>query len=268
MREVLAAQPWTTGAVVGFVVLSVALALMLGSILASSILHPVRKMDAALERIAQGDFVTLDDVVNRDELGALVNNLNRTSRQLSELYAKERQTAQVLEEQLASVRAHPGPAPSGAEDGGGGPTGRRRGPRLQQSPDRHHRPGRPPAHGAPRRRSEAARYRLDHADGGSRIRAHPAAPGLEPQAGAAASHPRPERARGESRAHPPAPHRRAHRAARAACRRRGGGQRGPDPDRTGPPQSDRERARRDADGRHAHHRALPGPGWTASIRRG
>ena len=100
---VLAAQRWTTGAIVGFVVFSVALALMLGSILASSILHPVRKMDTALERIAQGDFVTLDDVVNRDELGSLVNNLNRTSRQLSELYAKERQTAQALEEQLAAL---------------------------------------------------------------------------------------------------------------------------------------------------------------------
>jgi len=97
------AQRWTTGAVVGFVVFSVALALMLGSILASSILHPVRKVDTALERIAQGDFVMLDDVVNRDELGSLVNNLNRTSRQLSELYAKERQTAQALEEQLAAL---------------------------------------------------------------------------------------------------------------------------------------------------------------------
>ncbi len=103
MGEMLAAQRWTTGAVVGFVVFSVALALMLGSILASAILHPVRKVDTALERIAQGDFVVLDDVVNRDELGSLVNNLNRTSRQLSELYAKERQTAQVLEEQLASL---------------------------------------------------------------------------------------------------------------------------------------------------------------------
>src|SRR4249919_2407107 len=88
VREMLAAQRGTTGAVVGVVLLSVALALMLGSILASSILHPVRKMDAALERIAQGDFVTLDGVVNRDELGSLVNNLNRTSRQLSERYAR------------------------------------------------------------------------------------------------------------------------------------------------------------------------------------
>src|SRR4029453_5471659 len=59
-REMLAAQRWTTGAVVGFVVFSVALALVLGSILASSILHPVRKVDTALERIAQGDFVVLD----------------------------------------------------------------------------------------------------------------------------------------------------------------------------------------------------------------
>jgi CheY-like chemotaxis protein len=89
--------------VVGFVAFSVALALMLGSILASSILHPVRKMDAALERIAQGDFVTLNDVVNRDELGSLLNNLNRTSRRLSELYAEERQTVQALREQLAAL---------------------------------------------------------------------------------------------------------------------------------------------------------------------
>jgi len=89
--------------VVGFVAFSVALALMLGSILASSVLHPVRKMDAALERIAQGDFVTLDDVVNRDELGSLVNNLNRTSRRLSELYAEDRQTLQALREQLAAL---------------------------------------------------------------------------------------------------------------------------------------------------------------------
>jgi two-component system, cell cycle sensor histidine kinase and response regulator CckA len=103
MGEMLAAQRWTTGAVLGLVVFSVALALMLGSVLASSILHPVRKMDAALERIAQGDFVMLDDVVNRDELGSLVNNLNRASRQLAGLYAKERQTAQALEEQLATL---------------------------------------------------------------------------------------------------------------------------------------------------------------------
>jgi signal transduction histidine kinase/ActR/RegA family two-component response regulator len=102
-HEMLAAQRRTTGAIVGFVILSVALALVLGSILASAILHPVRKVDTALERIAQGDFVMLDDVVNRDELGSLANNLNRTSRQLSALYAKERQTAQALEEQLAAL---------------------------------------------------------------------------------------------------------------------------------------------------------------------
>ena len=89
--------------VVGFVVFSMALALMLGSILASSILDPVREMDAALERIARGDFVILDDVVNRDELGSLVNNLNRTSRQLSDLYAGEHHAAQMLEEQLAAL---------------------------------------------------------------------------------------------------------------------------------------------------------------------
>ena len=46
-REMLAAQRWTTGAIAGFVVFSVVLALMLGSLLASAILHPVREVDSA-----------------------------------------------------------------------------------------------------------------------------------------------------------------------------------------------------------------------------
>jgi signal transduction histidine kinase len=102
-HDMLVAQRWTIGAVAAFVALSAALALILGSILARSILRPVQDMGIALERIAAGDFVVLDDAINRDELGSLVNNLNRTSHQLSELYAKERQTAHVLEQQLATL---------------------------------------------------------------------------------------------------------------------------------------------------------------------
>jgi len=102
-REILAAQRWTTWTVTGFFVFSVALALALGSLLARSILDPVAKVDAALSRIAGGEFVTVDDVNNRDEIGSLVANVNRMSRQLADLYAKERQTAQTLHDQLAAL---------------------------------------------------------------------------------------------------------------------------------------------------------------------
>jgi signal transduction histidine kinase/ActR/RegA family two-component response regulator len=102
-REMLAAQRWTTWMVATAFIFSIGLALALGRVLARATLEPVRKVDAALDRIAGGDFVTVDDVNNRDELGSLVANVNRTSGQLAALYAKEHQTAQTLKDQLAAL---------------------------------------------------------------------------------------------------------------------------------------------------------------------
>ena len=74
-------------AVVIFSGLSLLIALGLGAALSWSIIRPVRKMDLALARIAGGDFGQHVEVPNRDEFGRLTVNLNRTSDQLSELYA-------------------------------------------------------------------------------------------------------------------------------------------------------------------------------------
>jgi class 3 adenylate cyclase len=74
-------------AVILFAGLSILIALGLGAALSWSIIRPVRKVDLALARIAGGNFGEHVEVPNRDEFGRLAVNLNRTSDQLSELYA-------------------------------------------------------------------------------------------------------------------------------------------------------------------------------------
>jgi signal transduction histidine kinase/ActR/RegA family two-component response regulator len=101
--EMQAAQVRANWTVAGFFVLAVLLALLLGPLLARSIVDPVRRVDAALERIAGGQFVSVSDVVNGDEIGSLVSNVNGMSQRLADLYAKERQTAQTLQEQLVAL---------------------------------------------------------------------------------------------------------------------------------------------------------------------
>ena len=66
--------------------MSLLIALTLGAILSWSLIRPVRRVDAALEQIAGGDFKTYVEVPNRDEFGNLTRNLNRTTDQLSALY--------------------------------------------------------------------------------------------------------------------------------------------------------------------------------------
>ncbi len=102
-REILVAQRHATWTVAACFVVSVALALLLGSVLARSILDPVRRVDGALDRIASGEFVTVSDVANRDELGSLVGNVNQMSRRLADLYAKEHRTATALQEQIVAL---------------------------------------------------------------------------------------------------------------------------------------------------------------------
>jgi class 3 adenylate cyclase/HAMP domain-containing protein len=79
-------RQFLTIAVAGFSGASLLVALTLGAILSWSLIRPVRRVDAALELIAEGDFDTRVDVPNRDEFGNLTKNLNRTTGQLSDLY--------------------------------------------------------------------------------------------------------------------------------------------------------------------------------------
>jgi class 3 adenylate cyclase/HAMP domain-containing protein len=76
-----------TLAVASFSGVTVLAALALGAVLSWSLIRPVRRVDVALERIAGGDFDTRVGVPNRDEFGNLARNLNRTSEELTSLYA-------------------------------------------------------------------------------------------------------------------------------------------------------------------------------------
>jgi signal transduction histidine kinase/ActR/RegA family two-component response regulator len=91
---------WMVG---GFFVVSISLALVVGLLLARSIVYPIQRVDATLSRIAGGAFVSVPDVVNRDEVGSLVTHVNRMSGQLAGLYARERHATQELQEQFESL---------------------------------------------------------------------------------------------------------------------------------------------------------------------
>jgi signal transduction histidine kinase len=72
--------------VVAFVCGSVILALVLGYVISWSIIEPVTEIAARLRRIAEGDFLQRVRVTNRDELGALAADVNRTCEELGHLY--------------------------------------------------------------------------------------------------------------------------------------------------------------------------------------
>ena len=92
--------------VVSFAVGSILLALGLGYIISSSLVEPVKKIETRLSQIAAGDFAQEVAVANRDELGALAENVNQTSERLGRLYqevqARNRELTEALEQQTAT----------------------------------------------------------------------------------------------------------------------------------------------------------------------
>jgi signal transduction histidine kinase len=62
------------------------LAVLLGFVLSWSVIGPVQRTEARLAEIAAGDFSRHIEVQNRDELGALAENLNRMNDELRRLY--------------------------------------------------------------------------------------------------------------------------------------------------------------------------------------
>jgi signal transduction histidine kinase len=92
---------WIVG---GLFVCSIALAVALGGLLARSIVAPIRRVNDALEQIARGEFVSVADVVNRCEIGSLAAHVNLMSRQLADLYAREREVSRQLQEQIESLQ--------------------------------------------------------------------------------------------------------------------------------------------------------------------
>jgi signal transduction histidine kinase len=90
-------------AVIAFVVASILLSLLLGYAISSSIIGPVRQMETRMAEIAAGDFSKQVQVLNRDELGALVTDLNRMSEELGQAYRELEAASQHKSDFLANM---------------------------------------------------------------------------------------------------------------------------------------------------------------------
>ena len=88
---------------IGVAVGAIVLALVLGFVLAWSVIGPIQRIDSRLEAIASGDFSGRVEVVNRDELGALAANVNRMNDELRRLYMELEAVSRHKSEFLASM---------------------------------------------------------------------------------------------------------------------------------------------------------------------
>ncbi len=83
--------------VVAFALGSIILALGLGYIFSWSIIGPLTQIAQGLRQVAAGEFGGRVEAVNRDELGALAADLNRTSDELARLYGQLQRSVKELE---------------------------------------------------------------------------------------------------------------------------------------------------------------------------
>ena len=88
---------------VGFAAAAMVLALLLGLVLAWSVIGPIQRINSRLAAIASGDFVGRVEVSNRDELGALAANVNRMNDELDRLYRELETASRHKSEFLASM---------------------------------------------------------------------------------------------------------------------------------------------------------------------
>lgn len=91
--------------VVTFSLCSILLALGLGYVISWSLVGPVKEIETQLRGIAAGDFSRHVLVTNRDELGTLAANLNRTSDELGRLYAEVHARTRQLAHSVQELRA-------------------------------------------------------------------------------------------------------------------------------------------------------------------
>lgn len=89
--------------VLGFSAISVVFALLLGFLLSWAFILPVRRIQGALAAVTAGDFDQRVDVANRDELGRLSSDVNRTSARIGELFRNQRRLTDRLAETNASL---------------------------------------------------------------------------------------------------------------------------------------------------------------------
>ena len=91
--------------IIGFGIGSIALALVLGYSISSSVIRPVKQMEARFNEIASGDFSRRIEVQNRDELGNLAANLNRMNDELGRLY-QQLEAANLAKSRFLAAASH------------------------------------------------------------------------------------------------------------------------------------------------------------------
>ena len=84
---------------------SVGLALLLGYTFSASILGPLAQISTRLGEIAGGRFEGVIKVPNRDELGALAGDINRTSEKLGNLYQQIEERTAALQRSVGELKA-------------------------------------------------------------------------------------------------------------------------------------------------------------------
>ena len=90
----------------GFAALAIVLALLFGFVISWSFISPVHEARGFLGQVAAGNFGVTVRVANRDEFGALAENMNRMSLELRRLDDQQRQAAaelRSLNERLAEA---------------------------------------------------------------------------------------------------------------------------------------------------------------------
>jgi nitrate/nitrite-specific signal transduction histidine kinase len=101
-NQAYVASQWT---VMAFVLCSIMLAVVLGYAISRSLIQPLAQVETRLKQIAGGDFSQHLEVVNRDELGALAANINRTSEELDRLY-RQLEAANLAKSRFLAAASH------------------------------------------------------------------------------------------------------------------------------------------------------------------
>jgi signal transduction histidine kinase/CHASE3 domain sensor protein len=89
--------------VAAFALGSIVLALALGYLFSWSIVGPLTQIAGRLRQVAAGEFAERVAVVNRDELGALAADVNRTCEELGHLYEKVEERTRELSRSVAEL---------------------------------------------------------------------------------------------------------------------------------------------------------------------
>jgi signal transduction histidine kinase len=91
--------------VIAIAIGSVVLALGLGYVISWSLIRPIVTIDEHFRQIAAGVFDARVEVGNRDELGTLAENVNRSTLELDRLYAEIAQRTRQLERSVSELEA-------------------------------------------------------------------------------------------------------------------------------------------------------------------